>query len=233
MKSQISGIAMLGVALLAGQARATVVTINFDDLAQTGPPAGATVIPVTTQYLASDGVTFSSTAGHIVMVLSGTAYNTSSKPNVICTATSGGIIDCTQDFTLTFANPVSNLTFDAFGNDSTPNGGTFALADVFQGGVDNANIPLIVSQNQPGTCTPVDHSGCPTGVNADPQTLNFTGITKVVIHNNTDVNGTAYDNFSFGTSGSTNATPEPSTVLLAGLCGIVWAGRRFMARKSI
>jgi hypothetical protein len=226
MKSQISGIALLGVSLLAGQARATIVTINFDDLAQTGPPAGSTVIPVDTQYLVSDGVTFSTTLNHIVRVLSGTTYNTSTKPNVICTGTRS-FIDCTQDLTLTFANPVDNLSFDAFGNDSTPNGGTFALADVYQGGVDtHPNIPLTVS----GGSTLVNGF---FGINADPQTLNFTGITKLVIHNNTDTNGTAYDNFSFGTSGSTGAAPEPSTLLLTGLCGIVWAGRRFLAHKSI
>jgi hypothetical protein len=228
MKSQISGIALLGVALLAGQAQASIVTINFDDLPHDGGTAGAlppnnVLIVVGSHY---PSVTFSSTANHVVMVLSGTSYNTSSAPNVICTGTSSGFIDCSQDLTLTFTSPVDNLSFDAFGNDSTPNGGTFALADVFQGGVDNANIPLIVS----GGSTPVNGF---LGINADPQTLNFTGITKLVIHNNTDINGTAYDNFSFDTGSSTDVAPEPSTLLLTGLCGIVWAGRRFLAHKSI
>jgi hypothetical protein len=220
MKSQIMGVMLLGVALLAGPSRASVVTINFDDLPPIGPPAGSTVVSVTTQYLASDGVTFSTVAGSVIMVLSGTGYFTDSKPNIIC-STGIGTIDCNQDITLTFANPITDLSFDAFGNDSTPNGGTFALADVYIGGVDtNPNIPLIVSQG--GTD--------PLGMNADHQTLNFTGITKVVIHNNTDVLGTAYDNFSFDPPAP--GVPEPSTLLLTGLCGVLWIGRRFVASKS-
>jgi hypothetical protein len=57
----------------------------------------------------------------------------------------------------------------------------------------------------------------------------------LVIRNDTDTNGTAYDNFSFDIQDSNpSAVPEPSTLLLTGLCGIVWAGRRrFQARKSV
>lgn len=226
MKTLLGGIAaVLGVALLVNPAKAGIITINFDDLAQTGPPAGSTVIPVNTQYSVTDGVTFSTTLNHIVMILSGTLYNTSSVPNVICTATSSGGIDCTQDLTLLFSTPVDNLSFDAFGNDSTSNGGTFAFADIYQGGVDtHPNIPLLVSQG--GTSV-----GGFFGINPDHQTLNFTGITQLVIHGNTDVNGTAYDNFSFSIADSTTV-PEPSTMVLMGLFGIAVAGRRFLAKKA-
>jgi PEP-CTERM motif len=69
--------------------------------------------------------------------------------------------------------------------------------------------------------------------NPDPQNLAYLGITQVIIHNNVDPAGTAYDDFSFTPQLDTASVPEPSTLLLTGLCGIFWAGRRFLARKSM
>ena len=247
MKTQISGIVLLlGVALLAGQARASIVNINFDDLTPGCNPPGSTaacatpagiapplpgshVIIVTNQYFVSDGVTFASSGQFVVLVESGTGYNTTSTPNVISTGNAAGAVlgAPSINLILTFANPAYNLMFDVFGNDTTPNGSTFAMADVYQDGV-VTTIPLLVSQGG----TPVNGN---TGVNADHQDLSaFAGITQLVIHDDTDTNGSAYDNFSFDTGGGTDTSvPEPSTLLLTGLCGIVWTGRRFRARKSI
>jgi hypothetical protein len=214
LKSQISGVALLGVALLAGQARASIVTINFDDL---GP-----FVTVTNQY---PNVTFSAGNGDVVETTPQNPPYTGSPANLICTFYAG-TIDCAADITLTFATPVDNLTFDAFGN-QTAVGLRFAVADVYQGGVTPTSQNLTVSHTQAqdiaANCAIIDCL-------ADPQTLNFTGITKVVIRNNTDPNGTAYDNFSFDPPDPT--APEPSTLLLTGLCGLVWTGRRFLTRKS-
>jgi PEP-CTERM motif len=139
--------------------------------------------------------------------------------------------DCTQDVILSFTTPVDNLTFNAFGN-STPTSGTFAQVDVYQLGVlTHANVALLVSHVPDVTCG--FFQGQLIDCNPDPQNLAYLGITQVIIHNNVDPAGTAYDDFSFTLQSDTASVPEPSTLLLTGLCGIFWAGRRFLARKPM
>jgi hypothetical protein len=219
MKPQILGVAMLGVALMAGQARAGVLeTINFD----TNPVLG-NLVTITNQY---PNVIFSAGGGDVVMTTSQNPPYLGSAPNLICTGPSGGPIDCTHDFTLTFTALVDNIAFTAYGN-QTAAPLQFALADVYQGTI---ATPVLTHQGIPLDVSHTVHCASPTlDCAGDPQALNFTGITKLVIRGNTDVMGTAYDDFSFTVEG---AIPEPSTLLLTGLCGIVWAGRRFLARKS-
>src|ERR1022692_1997560 len=217
MKSQISGVALLGVALLAGQARASIVTINFDEQ-PAGPNVGLNVTVITTQYA---GVTFSSTNGDVILIDTQAQYNTG---NLICTGTGRGSaasptyagLDCTQDVILSFTTPIDDLSFDAFGNQDAV-GSTFAVADVYLNGSATPSTSVALKVVNGGNA-------------ADHQDLNFTGITKLDIHGSNDPNGTAYDNFSFDPPGT---VPEPSTLLLTGLCGIVWAGRRFLARKNL
>lgn len=224
MKSQVLAVALLGAAaLLTGQARAgTLETINFDNLGD--------FVTVTNQYA---NVVFSAMGtGEVVLTTSQNPPYLGSPPNLICTGVSGGPLDCTHDLILTFSAPVDNLTFDAFGN-QTPAPGTFALADVFQNFSATAtvtNIPLTVSHTT--------HCTAPTSdCAADPQSLPYLGITQVVVHESAFeiVNmGTAFDNFSFTVEQTAPPdTPEPSTLFLTGLCGIVWAGHRFLTRKSM
>jgi hypothetical protein len=205
MKPQILGGVLLGVALLAGPARASIITINFDDLNN---------LDVLTNHYPS--VTFSASGGDVVLVTrQSPPYNTSTPPNLICTASAGLVIDCVHDLTLNFAAPVYNLTFDAFGN-QTPFGSTFAFADVYLSGVllpANTHVPLNVSHTT--YCADPTHDCA-----ADPQSLSYFGITRVVIHESSGealLAGTAFDNFSFNTG---DPTPEPSTLFLTGLCGI-------------
>jgi hypothetical protein len=241
MKYYILGAVLLGVALLTGPAHASIITINFDDLTPgcnppgtsgCAAPAGTNIVVVSNQYLVSDGVSFSATGpggfDYEVLVESGTEYNTS-KPNVIATGfVSGGPPPTSQtleggssvSLILTFTNPVYNLNFNAVGNDSTAPSTQFAQANVFQ---NNSLTPTTVSLM-------TNSSGNSGGLNPDPQNLSaYPGITKLVIFNDTNTDGTAYDDFVFNNSGP---APEPSTLLLTGLCGILWAGRRFAARKS-
>ena len=226
MKLQVLGVALLGMAFLASQARAgTLETINFD----TNPTLG-NFVTVTNQY---PNVIFSAGGGDVVLT---TCQNNpactganppylGSFPNLICTGPSGGPADCTHDFTLTFTTLVDNITFTAFGN-QTAAPGQFALADVYQNGIlTQPNIPLDVSHTVHCAPSTNDCAG-------DPQALNFIGISKLFIHGNTDPAGTAYDDFAFTVETAVTATPEPSTLLLTGLCGIVWAGRRFLSRKN-
>lgn len=220
MKPQILGVALLGVALLTGQARAGVLeTINFDTLGN--------MVTVTNQYA---NVTFSAGGGDVVLTTSQNPPYLGSVPNLVCTGVSGGVLDCAHDITLTFSTLVDNLTFTAFGNQNVAPA-QFALADVYQGTIlapvlTNPNIPLDVSHT-------VHCGGAALDCAGDPQSLAFTGITKLVIHGNSDPAGTAYDDFAFTVEDGASAAPEPATLLLTGLCGLVWAGRRFLARKSV
>jgi hypothetical protein len=215
VKSQVFAVALLGAAVLAGPARATI--INFDNLSN---------LDVVTNQYAGSGVLFSGGGGDVILVTTQPTYN-GTKPNLICTGPRLGPADCTQNVILNFTTPVDNLNFDAFGN-ATPVGGTFALADVFQNNSATAtatNIPLKVSHPFDPNCA-VGTPDC----DPDHQNLSaYSGITELLIHNNTDPAGTAYDTFSFTQDAP---APEPSTLFLTGLCGIVWAGRRFLIRHG-
>jgi hypothetical protein len=217
MKLQVLGVALVGAALFGVQARAE--TINFDNLGN--------MVTVTNQY---PNVVFSAGGGDVVLT---TCQNNAactnpgppylgSPPNLICTGTVGNPVDCTHDVTLTFTTLVDNITFTAYGN-QTAAPGQFALADVYQGGIlTHPNIPLLVSHTTHCASPTLDCAG-------DPQALNFTGISRLTIHGNTDQAGTAYDDFNFAVEGV--GAPEPSTLILTGLCGIVLAGRSFLKRK--
>lgn len=223
MKFQAIGAVLLGVAFLTSPARAGVVTINFDG------PSFNNFVPITNQF---DDVTFSAGGGDIVMISTQNPPYMGSAPNLICTGTAAialtatpANLDCTHDVILTFATPADNLNFTAFGN-QTPTGGTFALVNVFfASGAPILNMPLTVSHTVHCAGPALDCAG-------DPQSLSFTGITQVVIHSNTDMAGTAYDDFSFSYAGGVGGVPEPSTFVLTGLCGIFWTGRRYLTRKS-
>lgn len=225
MKYQAIGAVLLGVALLASPARAGLVTINFDG------PSFTNFVAVNNQFT---DVTFSSTGGDIVMITAQNPPYLGSGNNLICTGTAAVLpstpaaFDCNHDLILTFATPVDNLSFTAFGN-QTDAPGTFALVNVFfASGPATLNMPLTVSHTVHCASPTLDCAG-------DPQTLPFTGITQVVIHNNTDQAGTAYDDFSFTYEGGgvdPPGVPEPSTLVLTGLCGIFLAGRRYLVRKN-
>jgi len=235
LKSHKWGTTLLGVVFLAaGSAQASIITINFDDLAQNelvsngvSGPSVSPVLIVSNQYAVTDGVTFSASStdpgSFAVLVESHTGYNTSTPPNIITVGTTTGLLmyNSAVSLTLTFANAASNLNFDAFANDSTAPGNAFALADIYQNGsLTPTTISLLATTGSANN-----------GTQADPQNLSaFPNITKLVIRDDTDIAGTAFDNFTF--SATASPVPEPSTFLLLGLGGMFWAGRRFVARKN-
>jgi len=215
-----------GVVIIA---EAGATTINFDNLSDG--------TQVTNQYA---GVTFSSSGGDVVLITAQNPPYTGSAPNLICTGTIalpvGTVtVDCTHDLIMQFTNPVDNLTFNAFGNQS-PLGSTFAQADVYQNNVlTHADINMIV--------THASHTqDCPVGsttpdCDPDPQDFSaFPGITELIIHNNTDINGTAYDDLNFVANDPKDFpidSPEPASLSLMGFGGFLWATSRFLAaRKS-
>jgi len=127
----------------------------------------------------------------------------------ICTAASGGTIDCLRDFTVTFTSPVSNLTFDSVG-DNQGRGDVGAKVDVFVDGLLAATVDII---------------GDGITENTDPVDLTaFSNVTALRFHSNVDPAGLGYDNFSFDVA----AVPEPSALLLlgAGLMGWLGTARR-------
>lgn len=251
MKSHLWGTALLGVALLVGPAQASLVTINFDDLAQNEFVSNGSVSPVlvvSNQYFAADGVTFCvSDSGptcpvnppFVALVESGTSYHTSSTPNIITTGMPNGNLQSgsTINLILTFQTPVFNLGFDAFGNDAVSPGSEWAMADVYQNGssTPTTTTSLLTCLNGVNCATPEFNGGTSNdnGTFGDHETLAGPNITKVVIRNDANVAGTAFDNFSFNLPDPPPTAPEPSTLFLTGLCGIVWAGRRFLARKRV
>lgn len=212
---------------LLGPAQASIITINFDG------PGLTNFVQLNSQY---PSVTFSTVAGEAVMIDAQNPPYQGSVPNLICTGTPAGgqtpaVMDCTHDITLTFTNPVDNLSFGAYGN-STLAGTAFGSVDVFFGSGPSINVPMLVTHTT--KCDPQLFPTAPDCV-ADPQSLLYTGITKIVLHTS-DPAGTAYDDFTFSPEDAvvipTGPVPEPSTLMLTGLCGIFWTGRRLAARKN-
>jgi hypothetical protein len=217
---------------LAGQAYASPIVINFDNLAN--------LDIVTVQYSGNPwNTTFSSdSSGYNVyaMALDVTPtfyYKTSTPPNVICSANPTNLGICNGDLILSFSVPLNEVTFDAFGN-QTPFGQAFATVDIYE---NFASTPTVTGRNllvehtdhtNGGTCatTPFNVPDC----QSDPQDIVAPNITKLVIKASLEIDGTAYDNFAF-TQQTVSGVPEPSTLFLTGFCGIVWVGRRFLVRK--
>ena len=233
MKTQAWGIGLLGVALLAGSAQASNLFIDFDSL--------ASLTVVTNQY---SGVTFSSSGGDSVIAdnipaFQDPAVTSSDSPanpksvNVICSGVAGNLFpDCTHDIILTFSNPltnVSSVSFDAFGN-SDAFGATFATALVtYNNGASTQSVNLTVEHTNHNDCgTFTQFMDC----EPDPQTLTFPNITSISIAAGTEVNGTAYDNFNITSGGSQPPpVPEPATLVLTGLVGVVLAGKRLLIKR--
>jgi len=292
MKSQVWGsllLLLLGMVFLPGQAQASNLTINFDDLGLNEvcnftiyggnsticpPPTSSPLVVVSTQYQASDGVTFSDCLTsaevggacptfpggnpYVVMVESNTGFaanppttdgqtlpnviglglvtsdpNGNSPPTSATVVMNNGGTSSGVSLILTFTNAASNLTFDAYDNNTTPLGQQFAQANItYNNGANTATVNLLTTTG----CGPTGGGPCPgnpnfNGLFPDPQDLSaFPNITRLEILNDTDANGTAFDNFAFSTTES-QAAPEPSPLMLMGFGGLLLVVRRVIARK--
>ena len=181
---------------------AVPVEINFDDQ----PIDGTTGVVITNQYT---GVLFSSTPGFVNYVTTQPAYN-STPPNFLCTGPAGGSINCTAETILTFATPISNLTFDGMGINDT---GLVAKIDIYTGGIFNATQDVI---------------GHAAALNPELQDLTaYNDITEIRIYDITDGGGIGWDTFKYDQGQGPSAVPEPTTMLLlgSGLLGL-WGFRR-------
>jgi hypothetical protein len=168
---------------------------------------------VSNQY---SGVVFSSDGGPSVLMAVQDLLDQNSQPNVLCATSAPG---CNNDVILTFSTPINSISFDAYEN-QTPLIQAFATAAIFQN--NSATSSLTVNLLVVHTT----HCGAPSSDCAsDPQTISFANMTKIVITPTASEGangGTFYDNFSF--TQADVVAPEPSTLLLTGLCGIAWLG---------
>jgi hypothetical protein len=162
-------------------ASAQAVVIDFTSLS----PGTA----VTNQYPAA---TFSSIANEENRVQNDFNFGGNSFPNYICTATVGGELDCSNPVYVDFTSPVGGLTFYTLGDDvaATP-----ASVDVYSGANLLATVPIVVDGNF-NTIELVDLTA-------------YAGVTRIEISANTDINGLAYDTFSF-------EVPEPAVGMAVG-----------------
>lgn len=139
---------------------------------------------VTNQY---PDATFSSVLGEENRVQNDFNFGINSSPNYICTATIGGELDCSNPVFVDFTAPVFSLSFYTLGDDAA---GTPASVDVYNGANLLGTTPINVDGNF-NTVEWVDLTA-------------YSNVTRIEISANTDINGLAYDTFSF-------AVPEPSS----------------------
>ena len=169
-------------------------------------PAGS---QLTTQYLASDGVRFSSGGGFAALVNHGAGNPTGSVPNVIGGSAAAGALNYNETITISFFDPANVLqmaTTDFFRieGDWVPLGSGSAFAEAY-----DANGTLLATTS--------DTDNKVLGVSGPVLTFSLPGIHSVRIRGD---NGTiSFDNLEFGTL---VAVPEASAAAMLALAGLVW-----------
>ena len=193
------------LALLGATASLYGNVINFDNL-NNGDV-------VTNQYSALDAI-FSSSAGNVNFVTTQPSYN-GTPPNFICTGPANGSIDCVEDTYVTFATPVSGLTFQGLGTNNTQ--ANVAQVDVYTNGVFNSTIII---------------PGAAQGYNPELIDLSaFTNVTEIHIYDIADAAGIGWDTFTF-TPNATSTTPEPATFWLVAAAMLAAGARMMFVRCS-
>lgn len=213
----------------ASVGQATVANlITFEEVPNGLAPmvnSPGTAIPtasqLTNQYLASNGVSFSSLAGYAALVNHGLGNETASIPNIIGGTNLSGGLDYNAPITISFfdlSNPAIFATTDLFKiqGDWVPLGSGAVFATAFG-----------ASGNILGSTSDTDDKV--RGVSGPVLQFNFTGIHSVTISGN---NGTVgFDQLEYG---NLTPVPEPSTfaMLGLGLCGLVMSRHRVRSKKQ-
>lgn len=218
MKLRISVFIAASLFMAASQA----ATITFEEsvglVAMGNSPGSAvpTASQLTNQYLASDGVSFTSLAGYAAVVDHGAGNPSASVPNIIGGTTSGGALDYNAPITISFFLPASTSTaavtsFFKIQGDYFPLGSGGVSAQAFD-----------INGNLLGSTSDTDDKAF--GIAGPVLTFSLSGIHSVVISGD---NGTVgFDNLEFGSLAA--AVPEPGIValMLSGLGLMAWVARR-------
>lgn len=211
----------LAAALFMAASQATT-TITFEEpvgvVAMVNSPGSAVpaASQLTNQYLVSDGVSFTSLAGHVAVVNHGAGNLSASVPNIIGGTTSGGALDYNAPITISFFLPSSTSTgavtsFFKIQGDYIPLGSGSVSAQAFG-----------ISGNLLGSTSDTDNKAF--GLAGPVLMFNLASIHSVVISGD---NGTVgFDNLEFGPL--TAAVPEPGTyaLMLSGVGLMAWFARR-------
>ena len=220
----------LAVFLAASGHAAT--TITFEEmpggLIAMGNAPGAAVptgSQLTNQYLASNGVSFSSLAGYAALINHGSGNPTASVPNVIGGTSANGAMNYDEPITISFFDS-TNTTVKAVTDSFKIQGDWFGL------GIGHAFATAFdASGNVLASTSDTDDK--PFGVSGAVLQFSISGIHAVVISGD---NGTiGFDQLEFG---ALQAVPETGTyvLMLAGLSGLyalAWSRRlRAAAARS-
>lgn len=168
--------------ILCAVATGQSTCIDFDGL-----PCDAVV---TNQF---PGATFSSVAGRENRTSCLFDLGTT-LPNYICTSYLTGELTCSDPTFVDFTTPVKHLTFVAAGDDSA---GVTAKVDVYQNAVFTATVDVVTD-----------------GVFRTPHLVDltaFSDVTRIEIHEITDLGGLAWDDFCFDDCGITSQCEPPAS----------------------
>lgn len=227
-----TGAAGLALAVgLCATAHATVITFEELPNGLTAMPNAFSAVPVnsrlTNQYLASNGVSFTSLGGFAALVDHGAGNPTASAPNIIGGSTTAGIMDYSAPISIAFFD-IANTSIKAVTDFFTIQGDWFPLGtgQVFATafGVDGTVL---------GSTSDTDNKIF--GVSGPVLQFNFSGIHSVTVSSD---NGTVgFDQLEYGALVSVsnpNEVPEPSSLglMLAafGAFGLIARRKKFVKR---
>ncbi len=191
MKIQFAAAAAATLLLAGSLAHATPVVIDFEDQPDYTTLHNPVVYP---------SATFTSSTGKFFVDGAGLGRD-------LCPLSA--VLDCTADFSVTFAAPVNHLSFTSVADDASGNNlfvTVFTTAGVF------------------------DYKGFSDGLTFELDTHDlsaFSNVTGLLIANN-DPAGLAFDNFTFDVGGG---VPEPAAWALM-LMGFGLAGAALRARRA-
>jgi MYXO-CTERM domain-containing protein len=186
-----------GLAATAQAGPFQTVTINFDD------QPGGIAPPVVTDGQFSPHASFSTEAGHVMLIFSGAGFVGGSVPNVLTAAESVTAENFDSDIYVDFTVAAQNLTLDILADNDR--GVVAALRVVHGGGV--SMVDVIGNANLTDRIA-MDLSG-------------FADVSRVELIDITDEFGLAIDNLQFDVP-----VPTPGVLATIGLAGLAGLRRR-------